>query len=523
MALNSDKDDIIRRIQEREVEQTLLLSLNRLLAPVTNLLEFDDFINSLKTHIPADNFIICISDEAEKEYSVFYHNDKARCEALRTERFATKDDFFSTALNSADPITVTSADVNSKSGNTPGFLSDLFKSGIREVISYPLYCHNNIPAVVFIGLKKQGTLNRNDLRLLNSLSHQMAITLDNIHLRQKLYLHTSNQLKITQEVISDERGKSALEAIVGTSEVMQLLRDKVLTVAKSDTGVLLLGESGTGKEMAARAIHENSERCKKEMVKVNCAAIPKNLIESELFGHEKGSFTGAVQLKTGKFERANNSTLFLDEIGELPLELQVKLLRVLQEQEIERIGGSTTIRVNVRIIAATNRDLQKEVALGNFRADLFYRLNIFPIHIPALREHLEDIDELSRIFIDKFSIKSPKVLAAKALAVMKLYSWPGNIRELQHTMERAVLLTTGPTIKEVSLTTISPETNKATAEFSIKPLADFEREYIVWILSKCNGRISGPNGAAALLGLPPTTLQSKMVKLGIKKKHFAGN
>ena len=216
------------------------------------------------------------------------------------------------------------------------------------------------------------------------------------------------------------------------------------------------------------------------------------------------------------------TTLFLDEIGELPLELQVKLLRVLQEKEIERIGGNVTIPVNVRIIAATNRDLQQEVANGNFRADLYYRLNVFPINIPPLRERISDLKELAAFFLKKYSGKNKiKQIAAKTLNAMKIYTWPGNIRELEHTIERAILLSPDNVIKEIQLsTTIQDKTQKQEELFTIKPFAEFEKEYIIWVLSKCSGRISGPNGAAALLGMPPTTLQSRMTRLGIKKKHY---
>jgi len=520
MAADPQNEAILKRIKEREEEQLLLLSLIQRFAPVTNNNEFNEVINTyLKPHIAFDSFIICLGNEAENKYYLQYHSSKDSYQKFKKDIHEINDGFFDACLNCAEPIAITN-DVNSKKGNsTPYFLKDLFEQGIREVISYPLHNHNNNALVVFAGFKKPATLTRSAQRLLRSLSIQMAITIDNILLREKpQYKLTVNE---ADNVNDYEEKASPLDSIIGKSIAVQNVKEKIMLVADSDSGVLLLGESGTGKELVACAIHENSAYKNNEMVKVNCAAIPKNLIESELFGHEKGSFTGAVQQKTGKFERANNSTLFLDEVGELPMDLQVKLLRVLQEKEIERIGGNTTIPVNVRIIAATNRDLQHEVALGNFRSDLYYRLNIFPISIPPLRDRVEDLNELSSFFLKKYSRKKTKKIAAKTLDTMKLYSWPGNIRELEHAIERAVLLTTGDTIKEIGISPIlADKTAESDNSFTIKPLAEFEKKYIIWVLSKCNGRISGPSGAAALLDLPPTTLQSKMQKLGIKKKHF---
>jgi DNA-binding NtrC family response regulator len=315
--------------------------------------------------------------------------------------------------------------------------------------------------------------------------------------------------------------QQSFDNIIGTSFSMLNIMDLVNQVAPSDTSVLILGESGTGKEKIADCIHNHSPRKGKPFIKVNCAALPPNLIESELFGHEKGAFTGATDKKIGKFEQANNGTIFLDEVGELPLDLQVKLLRVLQEKEVERVGAVMTIKLNIRVIAATNRTLEKEVAAGKFRLDLYYRLNVFPILLPPLRERSDDIPALTAYFIEHFNRKTGKKITGVSEKVSKkfaAYSWPGNIRELEHLIERGVLLARGTIIEDISLpdfndkktTAVSPETQPKTME-------ENERDHILAVLKKCKGKIWGPGAAAEILNIPPTTLKSKMDKLGIKK------
>jgi transcriptional regulator with GAF, ATPase, and Fis domain len=322
--------------------------------------------------------------------------------------------------------------------------------------------------------------------------------------------------------VADPLPSHPVFGMVGSGAEMQKIFRLVEQVAPSDSTVLLLGETGTGKELIARAIHDASSRKDQTMIKVNCAALPANLIESELFGHEKGSFTGAIERRIGKFELASNSTLFLDEIGELPLELQVKLLRALQEKEIERIGGRGSIKVNTRIIAATNRNLLTEVQEGRFRADLYYRLDVFPITLPPLRHRMEDIPVLTTHFISRYASSAGKkitTLSHKVLDDLMTYSWPGNVRELEHLVERSVLLTNGDTILKMTLPSSVPHPlpTPIIDEFHIRPLEEVERDYILQAIKKCNGRVSGPHGAAIRLGLPSTTLISKMQKLGIKK------
>lgn len=317
----------------------------------------------------------------------------------------------------------------------------------------------------------------------------------------------------------------AFEGIIGKSHLLLNSLDMVSEVARMDTSVLILGESGTGKEKIADCIHRSSNRKDGPFIKLNCATLPSSLIESELFGHEKGAFTGAFEKRIGKFEKANKGTIFLDEIGEMPVELQVKLLRVLQEREIERVGGNDVIKIDVRVIAATNKNLEKEVAEGRFRLDLYYRLNVFPIHIPALRERKDDIPALAYHFMNRYNHKAGKKISGfsdNALKKMMMYDWPGNIRELENLVERHVLLEKGPTIEDVVLPIhLSAQEAPAVEEKRMKTIHENERDYILAVLRKCNGRIWGNGGAAEILNLPPTTLTSKMKKLGIKKGYIS--
>jgi transcriptional regulator with GAF, ATPase, and Fis domain len=310
--------------------------------------------------------------------------------------------------------------------------------------------------------------------------------------------------------------------MIGESPAIQQVFRLIRQVASTDCTVLILGKTGTGKELVAKAIHDHSPRKDKLMVKVNCAALPAHLIESELFGHERGSFTGATDRRLGKFELANGGTLFLDEIGEMPLDLQVKLLRALQEREIERIGGKSTIKVDVRIIAATNRELEQEMAEGRFRCDLYYRINIFPILLPELKDRKEDIPLLASHFIHRLAGKTGrkiKGISNSVLQEMMLYDWPGNIRELEHFIERSILLSDGDTLDRIQLpgqkSVIAVPVEKK--EFIVRKMKENEKEYIVNMLHYCNGRICGYQGAAELMGVPSSTLFSKMKKLGIKR------
>jgi formate hydrogenlyase transcriptional activator len=315
----------------------------------------------------------------------------------------------------------------------------------------------------------------------------------------------------------------AANEIVGGSSLLQSVLQQVKLVAPTDTTVLILGETGTGKELIARALHRLSNRSSRPFIRVNCAAIPPSLIASELFGHEKGAFTGALQRRQGRFEAANGGTIFLDEIGELPMETQITLLRVIQEREFERIGSSQPISVDVRIIAATNRDLEADVAARTFRSDMFYRLNVFPIHVPALRERLEDIPLLVENLIERFAARAGKTfrtIRMNTIEILQAYDWPGNIRELQNVIERSIILAEGDvfSIDEAWVKHNLPRARPALP--LVASIAEREREMIEAALAETEGRISGPSGAAARLGIPRQTLDSKIASLQINKLLF---
>jgi transcriptional regulator with GAF, ATPase, and Fis domain len=374
------------------------------------------------------------------------------------------------------------------------------------------------------------------LALLRRLEQPLTLNLDRLLAFEEI-AQLGEQLQQENHYLQEEVKTTAnFEEIIGTSPALLKVFDQVSQVASADTSVLILGESGTGKELFARSIHNLSPRKAKLLVKVNCATLPANLIESELFGHERGAFTGAIDKRIGKFELAHGGSIFLDEIGEMPLELQAKLLRVLQEKEIERLGGKGPIRTDVRIIAATNRNLEKEVAEGRFRLDLYYRLSVFPITLPALRERTEDISLLANFFAKKFCKKMNKPfhgIKEKAMQELMYYEWPGNIRELENVIEQAVIINDRQSLLEWGRPLINklvintPVAQLSTPALPPKTLSDVkllqqetEREYIITMLRKANGRIRGRNGAAELLNIKPTTLESRMEKLGIIKTNI---
>lgn len=309
--------------------------------------------------------------------------------------------------------------------------------------------------------------------------------------------------------------------IIGDSKSLQEVLSQIAIISPTKATVLILGETGTGKGLVARAVHETSNRKEQRFISLNCAAIPTGLLESELFGHEKGAFTGAVTQKTGRLEAADGGTLFLDEIGEIPLEVQPKLLRVLQDHEFERLGGTKTIKVDLRLIAATNRNLSKSVAEKQFRSDLFYRLNVFPIRLPALRDHREDIPLLVRHFVRKFSRELDREIESipeEIMDALSTWPWPGNVRELENFIERCVILSEGPAL-HAPLEELKPEPDHAADRHTLEHA---EREHILRALREARGLISGPKGAARRLGVKRSTLQSKMHRLGIVREDYSG-
>jgi transcriptional regulator with GAF, ATPase, and Fis domain len=391
--------------------------------------------------------------------------------------------------------------------------------GAVGLAGYPLEFRGEVLGM--IGYMAPRPIEPHEFEVLGIFADQAAMAIKNAYLFRQRERY-KERLESENAYLQDElRMDLGFEHIVGNSPALRAVLRKVQQVASVETTVLLTGETGTGKELIARVIHEGSPRKDRAMIKVNCGAIPQNLVESELFGHEKGAFTGAVQRRIGRFELADNGTLFMDEVGELPLDTQVKLLRVLQEREFERVGSTTPIKVDVRLIAATNRDLEREVKEGRYRPDLFYRLNVFPIRIPPLRERPGDIPLLVDHFLAHFQRKLGKPLKSvtkASLDQMRRYAWPGNIRELQNVLERACVLARGPEVELASALRPSPAAGTSPAPSAMIPtLADYERMQIRRALAAVKGRVHGPGGAAALLGVNPSTLRSRMQKLGITK------
>jgi len=398
----------------------------------------------------------------------------------------------------------------------------------------PLYAGNTILGALILAHKHRGSFFSDHLLLLQQIAARITLSLDNAlayreisHLKDQL---TRENLFLTEEISHYE----SFDEIICQSTAMSRVLDRVKMVADTDCSVLILGETGTGKELIARAIHSLSPRNKQRMVTMNSAAIPAGLLESDLFGHEKGAFTGAVSQRLGRFELAHQGTLFLDEVGDIPLELQPKLLRVLQEREIERLGGQKVISVDVRVIAATSCDLPQMIAEKRYRSDLYYRLNVFPIVVPPLRERPEDIALLAKFFTRKFALRmnrSIESIPTETLQRLIQHPWPGNVRELQNVIERAVILTRGPVLnlpladldaQMIAPPHLDPSTypNAASRPVALSDNNAFERARIVRALRKTNGIVAGPKGAAALLGLKRTTLLSRMQRLGVSAKSI---
>jgi formate hydrogenlyase transcriptional activator len=394
--------------------------------------------------------------------------------------------------------------------------------GIKSLCHLPLVSRKRVLGTLSMGSTREDAFTPEDVVFLTQVACQVAIAVDNALVYGEI---SELKDKLAQEKLyleNEIRSELNFEEIVGNSDVLRRVLKEVETVAPTDSTVLIYGETGTGKELIARALHNLSARKSSAFVKLNCAAIPTGLLESELFGHEKGAFTGAIAQRLGRFELANRGTIFLDEIGEIPLELQPKLLRVLQEREFERLGSARTLHSDARLIAATNRDLAGMVDGQKFRSDLYYRLNVFPIRLPALRERPEDIPLLVRHFVQQFSRRSGKQIDSippEVMSALVRYHWPGNIRELQNVIERAVILSPGPallvSIEELGRAVSPPQPFTENGKSMRAALHEAERQQILQALEQSNWVIAGPNGAAARLGMKRSTLQSRMQRLGI--------
>jgi len=398
----------------------------------------------------------------------------------------------------------------------------LVAEGLQSLVCVPLMRPKGPMGMIVLGSTRKNAFQEEDLMLINQVAAQLAVAIENHRAAAEI-----EQLK---RRLGDERAYLEREVrpqgefaeIIGDSPALKQVLEQAATVASSDATVMILGETGTGKELIAHAIHRMSRRKEGPFIKVNCAAIPIGLLESELFGHERGAFTGAISRKIGRMELADGGTLFLDEVGEIPLGLQTKLLRVLQDHEFERLGGTRTVKVSVRVLTATNRNLAESIARHEFRSDLFYRLNVFPIRLPALRERREDIPQLVRHFVHKFAGRMERyieTIPTETMTALVAWDWPGNVRELENLMERSVILSEGNALR-VPLEEMRAQ-SASRADQSDRTLDSAERQHIIRVLQETRGVIAGPHGAAKRLGLKRTTLQSKMQRLKISRTDYA--
>lgn len=408
----------------------------------------------------------------------------------------------------------------SEQGMPIEFPDRLFAQGLRSVCRLPLIASDQVLGTLNLGSLSENAFSEEEVAILSEVAHQIALTLGNV---MSFYQLSELKEKLAEEkqyLEGEIRGRLTLPEIVGQSPRLKEVLQQVERVARTDSTVLIVGETGTGKELIARAVHDLSARHNRSFITINCSALPADLFESELFGHEKGAFTGSAARKIGRIELAHRGTLFLDEVGDIPLGLQPKLLRALQQKQFERLGGVETLTVDVRLVAATHRDLEALVKEERFRSDLYYRLNVFPITVPALRERPEDIPLLAQYFLIRHSRgmgKKVESISAEAMQELCCYSWPGNIRELDHFIERAVILSSGPVL------CVPPLASGLRHEPVLKPVVtppEAEREQILRVLRETNGIIGGPRGAAARLGLKRTTLSSKIRRLGISRHDF---
>ncbi|HSE24080.1 MAG TPA: sigma 54-interacting transcriptional regulator [Pyrinomonadaceae bacterium] len=495
--------------RERDRSQ-LLLEINNTLVSNLNIRELISAISAcLNRVLPHDAAGLALYDPAI---------NKLRVTALE---FPAYDDVFiedeivdlegtagGLAFTTRQPVLRTNGDMAGPVGK---------RTGLKSSCTVPLISHDKTLGILGVSSFKEAAFTESDTELLNQIGKQVAIAVENALAFREID-SLKNQLKEEKLYLEEEiRTEYNFEEIIGNSPVLKRVLQEVETVAQTDSTVLIYGETGTGKELIAHAIHNLSRRRERTLVKVNCAAIPTGLLESEFFGHEKGAFTGAIDRRIGRFELANQGTIFLDEVEDIPLELQSKLLRVLQEHEFERLGSSKTMRVDVRVVAATNADLADLVAEKRFRSDLFYRLNVFPINVPPLRERPEDIPLLVNFFAHKFAQQMSKKIERvpkDTMAALTGYHWPGNIRELQNLVERGVILTKGSSL-EIPLAELKQAGKNNRQTNGANTLEAVERDHILRVLGESNWVIGGPSGAAARLGMNRTTLNHRMRKLGI--------
>jgi formate hydrogenlyase transcriptional activator len=531
----------LRRSQQQNERLKLLLNLT---SRITSNLKFRELLREIAANIreviQADAAGIAFYDAASAKSRIYVVDFPNARGFVKEEILVTPGDAFMRAWESSKPVTLAAND-RKELGTEIHEL--VVAEGLNAHCLIPLVSRDRPVGVLILARRGDG-FTHEDVDFLREASGQIAIAIENAlayreisQLKDKL---AQEKLYLEEEI----RSEMNFENIIGNSPALKHVLELVETVGTSDSTVLLLGETGTGKELIARAIHDRSRRKDRTFVKLNCAAIPTGLLESELFGHEKGAFTGAIIQKIGRMELADQGTLFLDEVGDIPIEIQPKLLRALQEREFERLGSTHTRRVNIRLVAATNRDLEKMIAAREFRSDLYYRLHVFPIRIPPLRERKEDIPQLVSYFVQKFAKQMQKQIDAISPAVMRglaAWDWPGNIRELENFIERAVILTRGrsleaplgelrrtntveiPRSEERKLEPIAGErTNSQNDKASVADEYEKkQRDEIIRALTACRGRVGGADGAAARLGMHRTTLLARMKKFAIYAKQYA--
>ena len=514
-ALALEKEKASRALEE----QQSLVAISR---ELSSCLELEKLLlvilSSLQSIARYDRAVLSLLDEDGK--NVYRYGDAQEREPFVNHgtTIPVEQSLSARAIQTRSVAFLTTADLRGMKGP---LAKAMYEGGVRSVCSVPLVAGNQIWGALNPSSMVEHAFGPSEVEYLQQVANQIAAALHNAHAYREI-AQLKDRLAQEKHYLEYEiRSANRSDDIVGNSPALKRVLDYAAIVADTDSTVLITGETGTGKERIARLIHSMSRRKERNFIKVNCAAIPTGLLESELFGHEKGAFTGAVSQKIGRLELADKGTLMLDEIGEIPLELQPKLLRVLQDQEFERLGGTKTIRVDVRLIAATNRDLVRAVEEKEFRGDLFYRLHVFPLHLPALRERREDIPMLVRHFVEKCAARLHKridIIPNEAVEAMMHWQWPGNIRELENFIERSVILSEG--------NRLNPPLAELREEISRQPsdsdgtLRDREREHIIEILRQTRGALSGPSGAAARLGLKRTTLQYKMQRLGISRTDY---
>ena len=518
----------------------VLLDINNLLVSTRDIKAlFQGIVSSLKPVLQHDYTSLALLDSDSRLLKIHTLDLPKRSTVFKPEfTIALEGSPAGQAISTGQVFIARGAEIDRFHPEVVRFLRE---QGVQLICCVPLTTHTRTFGTINIASRNDKAFSATDIELLQQVAGQVAIALENALAFEEIDA-LKDKLAVEKLYLEEEiRTELNFEEIIGDSIALRHTLSQVELAAPAGTTVLILGETGTGKELIARAIHNLSPRRERTFVKVNCAAIPAGLLESELFGHERGAFTGALTQKIGRFEFADRGTLFLDEVGDLPLELQPKLLRVLQEQEFERLGGNRTLRVDVRVVAATNTDLAQLVDERKFRSDLYYRLNVFPIQLPALRERPEDVPLLVRYFVQKFSQrlnKTVQYVPADVMDALVNYPWPGNVRELENLIKRAVLLSPGeelrvplPELRTFSPAhSISPRTVPAThhattthhshsaaAAAPITTLEDAERQHILRALRQTEWRIAGPRGAALLLGMKRTTLQARMRKLNIKR------